>query len=79
MCILFCTEKTLAKKRKTYTLAGRFTKKKNTAFKKADREIDGAGSGEGVPSALHVRLILFQAIYVRSSRGRKRIVYHAES
>lgn len=54
--------------------------KKSTAFKKADREIDGAGSGRGYTGrAPCAGLILFQAIYVRSSRGRKRIVYHAES
>jgi len=47
----------------------------------------GQGQSENVRGALHGRgagegeggLILFQAIYVRSSRGRKRIVYHAES
>lgn len=55
-------------------------RKKNTAFKKADREIDGAGSERGYTGrAPCAGLILFQAIYVRSSRGRKRIVYHAES
>jgi hypothetical protein len=40
------------------------------------------GQSENVAGALRGRgrgLILFQAIYVRSSRGRKRIVYHAES
>jgi len=54
--------------------------KKSTAFKKADREIDEAGSERGYTGrAPCAGLILFQAIYVRSSRGRKRIVYHAES